>query len=58
MHEKSWYNSISVQCRQKTENNGVFLVTQDQKVIAQLSLSEMALKRLPDVDLASFPWNE
>jgi len=58
IHEKSSCEGISIQCRQKTKNNGVFLVTQDQKVIAQLSLSETALKRLPDVDLASFPWNE
>lgn len=33
-------------------------MTQDQKVIAQLRLSRMALKRLPDIDLTSFPWNE
>ena len=58
MHEKSSCENISIQCRQKTENNGVFLVTQGQKVIAQLSLSEMALKHLSDVDLTSFPWNE
>ena len=57
-HERSSCKSISIQCRQKTKNGGVFLVTQDQKVIAQLSLSEIALKRLPDVDLAGSPWNE
>lgn len=58
VHEKSSCKDISIQCRQKTVNGGVFLVTQDRKVIAQLSLSEIALKSLPDVDLASFPWNE
>jgi len=58
IHEKSSCKGISIQCRQKTENDGVFLITQDQKIIAQLSLSETALKRLPDVDLTSFPWNE
>ena len=57
-HERSSCKSISIQCRQKTKNEGIFLVTQGQKVVAQLSLSEMALKRLPDIDLASFPWNE
>jgi len=55
VREKSSCMGISIQCRQKTKNNGVFLVTQGQKVIAQLSLSEMALKRMPEVDLASFP---
>jgi replication factor A1 len=58
IHEKSSCEDMSIQCRQKTVNGGVFLVTQGQKVVAQLSLSEMALKRLPDIDLASFPWNE
>jgi hypothetical protein len=58
IHEKSSCKDISIQCRQNTENDGVFLVTRDQKVITQLSLSETALKRLPDVDFASFPWNE
>jgi ssDNA-binding replication factor A large subunit len=40
------------------ENDGVFLVTQNAKVIAQLSLSETAFKHLLNIDLASFPWNE
>jgi len=53
-HERSSYNNILIQCRQKTESDGVFLVTQGQKVIAQLSLSEALLKHLPDVDLARF----
>lgn len=57
-HEKSAYKNISIHCRQKTQTNGVFLVTQDQKVIAQLSLSEVTLKHLPEVDLKSFPWNK
>jgi hypothetical protein len=47
-----------VQCRQKTENNGVFLVMQDQKIIAQLRLSEAALKRLSEMDLTQYPWNQ
>ncbi len=58
VHEKSSCNDVSIQCRQKTVNGGAFLVTQGQKVVAQLSLSEIALRRLPEVDLTSFPWNE
>jgi len=54
-HEKSSHNGISIQLRQKTENYCVFLVTQDQKVIAQLHLSHNLLKHLPEVDPASFP---
>jgi len=58
MHGKSSCKSVSIQCRQRKGNDGVFLVTQDEDVIAQLVLSEMALKRLSDVDLTSFPWND
>jgi len=36
----------------------VFLVTQDQKVIAQLHLSQKLLKHLPEVDPASSPFIE
>ena len=54
-HEKSAHNDVSIQLRQKIEDNGVFLVTQDHKVIAQLHLSQNLLKYLPKVDLASFP---
>jgi len=55
-HEKSSHNGISVLLRQKTKNNCVFLVTQDQKVIAQLHLSRKLLDYLPEVDPASFPF--
>jgi replication factor A1 len=54
-HEKSLHNGISIQLRQETENNCVFLVTQDQKVVAQLHLSQNLLRHLPEVDPASFP---
>jgi len=54
-HEKSSQNSISVRLRQKTDSNCVFLVTQDQKVVAQLHLSQNLLKYLPQVDPTSFP---
>jgi replication factor A1 len=54
VHEKSSCDGISVQLRHKTKNNYVFLVTQDQKVIAQLHLSQKLLKHLPEVDLTGF----
>lgn len=53
--ERSSYNGILIRCRRKTKSDGIFLVTQGQKVIAQLSLSEALLKQLPDIDLESFP---
>ena len=58
MHEKSSYGEFLVHCRQKMENSAFFLVTQDGKVIAQLSLTEPALKRLANIDFKSYPWNE
>jgi replication factor A1 len=57
-HEKSSNNGISIQLRQRTKNNGVFLVTQDQKVIAQLNLSQKILNYLPEIDPTSFPCNQ
>jgi len=57
-HEKSSYNGTSIQLRVKTEDQCVFLVTQDENVIAQLHLTEKLLKYLPEVDLASFPFVE
>jgi replication factor A1 len=57
-HERSSYKDISIQCRQKTKDDGVFLVTQDQKVITQLRLTGATLKHLPEIDLESPPWNE
>jgi len=57
-HEKSSHNGMSIQLRQKTNNHCVFLVTQDQKVIAQLHLTQKLLKYLPEVDLTSFPFIE
>ena len=58
MRGKSSCKNVSIECRQKTETDGVFLVLQDQDVVAQLRISEMALNRMPNVDLASFPWSE
>lgn len=57
-HEKSSCKSISIQCRQKTEKDGTFLITQDQKVITQLRLTKTTLEHLPYVDLEKIPWNE
>jgi len=57
-HNKSSHNGISIQLRQKTENDCVFLVTQDQKVVAQLQLTQNLLKHLPQVNPASFPFVE
>jgi len=57
-HEKSSYKGISIQCRQKTKDDGVFLVTQNLKVIAQLRLTEATLKHLPEVDVENLPWNK
>jgi replication factor A1 len=56
--ERSSYKDISIQCRQKTKDDGVFLVTQDQKVITQLRLTGATLKHLLEIDLESPPWNE
>jgi replication factor A1 len=57
-HEKSSQNGISIQLRQKTDSNCVFLVTQDQKVVAQLHLTQNLLEYLPKVDPVSFPFVE
>lgn len=57
-HEKSSHGDFLVHCRQKMENSAFFLVTRDGKVIAQLSLTEPALKRLATIDFKSYPWNE
>jgi hypothetical protein len=58
VHTKSSYRGISIKCRQKTKHDCFFLVTQDQKVITQLRLTEATLKHLPEVDFESLPWNE
>jgi len=57
-HENSSYKSMSIKCRQKTENDGIFLVTRDQKIITQLRLNEAMLEYLPEVDLSSLRWEE
>ena len=53
--KKSLYKGISILCRQKTTEDGVFLLTRDQSVIAQIRLSETTLRYLPAIDVASLP---
>ncbi|WP_455277896.1 hypothetical protein [[Eubacterium] cellulosolvens] len=57
-HEKSYFKGTSIECRQKTESDGVFLVTQDQKVITQLRLTKSTLKHMKEIDLEKIPWND
>jgi replication factor A1 len=58
MRGKSSCKGLLVECRQKTENDALFLVTQDKTIIAQISLTETVLKSLSHLDLESFPWNQ
>ncbi len=57
-NKKSSCKGMSIECRQKTENNGVFLVTQNQKVITQLRLTATTLKQMTEIDLNKIPWKE
>ena len=57
-HEKSSCKGMSIECRQKTEDDGVFLVTQNQKVITQLRLTKATLKHMTEIDLEKIPWKE
>lgn len=54
--KKSSYKGISILCRQKTAEDGVFLLTRDdESVIAQIRLSETTLRYMPAIDFASLP---
>lgn len=57
-HEKSSCKDMSIECRQKTENEGVFLVTQNQKVVTQLRLTKPTLEHMTEIDLEKIPWKE
>jgi len=46
---------ISVKCREKREDYGIFLITKDRVVLGQLRLDKLMLRNLSDVDL---PVNE
>jgi hypothetical protein len=37
-HEKATCGKLSIECRAKTRNNAIFLITDTQKVIAQFSI--------------------
>jgi hypothetical protein len=58
VHEKSSCKGMSIECRQKTENDGVFLVTQNQKVVTQLRLTKATLEHMTEIDLEKIPWKE
>ncbi|MFC1505803.1 hypothetical protein ACFLQ6_01900 [Thermoproteota archaeon] len=57
-NEKSSCKDMVIECRQKTENDSVFLVTQNQKVVTQLRLTKATLKHMTEIDLEKIPWNE
>jgi len=57
-HGKSFCKGISIECREKRENDASFLVMQDQKIVSQLKLSEGFLKHLPEVDFSRFQLEE
>ncbi|TRO57439.1 hypothetical protein E2P64_04885 [Candidatus Bathyarchaeota archaeon] len=57
-HEKSSCKDMVIECRQKTEDAGVFLVTQNQKVVTQLRLTKATLKHMTEIDLEKIPWKE
>ncbi len=43
--------SVSVKCREKREDYGVFLITKDRIVLGQLRLDKLMLRSMLDVDL-------
>ena len=57
-NKKALYKATSIKCREKTENDAIFLVMKNQKVIAQLRLSNETLRSLRAVDLSSFQFAE
>ena len=57
-HEKSSCKDMVIKCRQKTEDDGVFLVTQNQKVVTQLRLTKATLKHMTEIDLEKIPWKD
>ena len=55
---KSSCKEVLVQCRQKTDNDGVFLVTKSEKIIAQIILNKEFLDNMPKIDLTDYPSSE
>lgn len=54
-HDKSSCKDVLIQCRQKTDNEGVFLVTRGEKIIAQIILSKDFLDNMPHIDVEDYP---
>jgi replication factor A1 len=54
-HNKSSCKDVLIQCRQKTDNDGVFLVTRSDKIIAQIILSKEFLDNMPNIDVTDYP---
>ncbi len=57
-HSKSSCKDVLIQCRQKTDNDGVFLVTKNEKIIAQIILSKDFLDNMPHIDTSDYPSSE
>ncbi|WP_455368298.1 OB-fold nucleic acid binding domain-containing protein [[Eubacterium] cellulosolvens] len=57
-HNKSSCKEVLIQCRQKTDTEGVFLVTKSEKIIAQIILSKEFLDNMPHIDVADYPSSE
>lgn len=53
-NKKALYKTTSIKCREKTDNAAMFLVMQNQNIIAQFKLNNETLKSLREVDLSSF----
>lgn len=57
-HNKSSCKDVLIQCRQKTDNDGVFLVTKGDKIIAQIILSKDFLDNMPHIEITDYPSSE
>jgi len=50
---ESSFDNVSVKRRQMTEDYGVFLITRDEQIMAQLKLTSRILRYLKEVDISS-----
>lgn len=57
-NKKVLYKTMSIECREKTENDAIFLVMQNKKVIAQFRLNNGTLRSLRKVDCSRFQFEE
>jgi replication factor A1 len=55
---KSSCKDVLIQCRQKTDNDGVFLVTKNEKIIAQIILTKEFLDNMPKINTKDYPLSE